>query len=213
MGRRSRALERPAARAMGSASKAETSAGAPTGRTCGACGVLLSSSTTAKGTLARPLRGQSSGQRGRQGHAGGVMARAGRTSSGHRSHAVGPAQGLGGRGRTLEGGRAGGSGVGTPGRSAREEARMLPSAARSQSAGIANPPRESRSTPRDPRHRAGILPRRRQAQRPQPRLASSAAPASIAPSEARCATESPSSTRSSTRRNSIAKRSRPASSR
>jgi hypothetical protein len=60
-GRRSRALASLAARALGGASNAETSAGVPTGRTCGACGALLSSSTTAKETLARPLRGQSSG--------------------------------------------------------------------------------------------------------------------------------------------------------
>jgi len=60
-GRRSSAVGRPADRAIGGASNVDTSAGAPTGRACGACGVPLSSGTVAKGTLSRPLRGQSSG--------------------------------------------------------------------------------------------------------------------------------------------------------
>ena len=216
-GRRSRALEQPAARAVGSASKAETSAGAPTGRTCGACGVLLSSSTTAKGTLARPLRGQSSGS---------VAARATPAVSWHAPDArpcgTGPTQSarhkawaVGAVPRKRTSGRIRGRNTGT----------LCPAegkdAATSRTFAIGG---NRASTSRDPIDAAGSSPSRGESSAvasgarswprlSQPRLASSAAPASSAASEARCATDSPSSTRSSTRRNSIAKRSRPASSR
>ena len=111
-------------------------------------------------------------------------------------------------GQYLKGGRAEGSGVGTPERSAHARGQRC-----CHWRGARNRPKRRNQSRGRSIHTAGfpapagILPRS-----PQPRLASSAAPASIAPSEARCATERPSSTRSSTRRNSIAKRSRPASS-
>src|SRR6185369_3741442 len=60
-GRLSRAFGMAVDCAFSGASNATTSAGAPTGRIWGACGVLLPSSTTARGTLARPLRRQSFG--------------------------------------------------------------------------------------------------------------------------------------------------------
>ena len=120
-------------------------------------------------------------QRGRQGRAGGVMARAGRTSSGHRSHAIGPAQSMGRRGRTLEGGRAGES-------AGRNTWTLCPGRGKDAAIGRAlaiggNRASTSREpiTPRNPRHRAGIPPQSPQAHGLSRRLARSAAPASIAP--------------------------------
>jgi hypothetical protein len=216
-GRRSRALERPAARAMGGAANAGTSAGAPTGRTCGACGALLSSSTTAKGTPSRPLRGQPSGSVA-------VMAAPAVSwhapdarplgivptqSARHKASAVGAIP------RRRTSGRIRGRNTGT----------LCPARGKDAAIGRARAMGGNRAaTSREPIDAAGSSASRGDSSAvasgapdlvpfSQPRLASSAAPAAIAPSEARCATERPSSTRSSTRRNSIAKRSRPASSR
>src|SRR4051794_32894627 len=70
------------------------------------------------------------------------MARAGRTSSGHRSHAVGPAHGLGGRGSTQKEDERKDEWSEHRNALPTLEAKVLPSAARSESARTATTMRE-----------------------------------------------------------------------